>query len=117
MTGTQESRDDVSKGPAIVSVTRLELVCFLRIPHADMCDLNYFVCTLGQAVKTNQNNPHQFTTINEFIDHQAHVIPGGLAIGFPVPTDSGYDGQWESIIFSKELSLYKLGELIIFVSF
>lgn len=68
-----------------------------------MSDLNYFVCTLGQAIKTNQCNPHQFTVINEFIDHQAREIPDRLAVAFPVPTvDDGRDEHWASRVFSKD---------------
>lgn len=65
-----------------------------------MGDLNYFVCTLGQAVKINQRNPHQYSTINEFIDHQAHNIPDRLAVAFPVPKDGGLDVIWASKVFT-----------------
>lgn len=67
-----------------------------------MADLNYFICTLGQAVKVNQENPHRFATINEFIDHQAHTIPDRLAVGFPVPNDHVGDRNWGSNIFSTQ---------------
>lgn len=49
-----------------------------------MADLNYFVCTLGQALEVNVS-PHPYGTINNFLDHQAKVIPDRLAVGFPVP--------------------------------
>lgn len=49
-------------------------------------DLNYFVCTLGQAAlwKTRQSaqQPTEFSTVLELIDDQGRDIPNEPAIGF-----------------------------------
>ena len=45
-----------------------------------MADTNYFVCTLGQAARLYQDKP--YTTIPEFIDHQAAEHPDLPAVGF-----------------------------------
>ncbi|KAI4125879.1 MAG: hypothetical protein LQ338_004023 [Usnochroma carphineum] len=71
-----------------------------------MADLNYFVCTLGQAVEVNKKDPHQFKTINEFLDYQARVAPDRLAVGFPVPAIARENGQWESLILSHNAADY-----------
>ena len=64
-------------------------------------DLNYFVCTLGQAAALNARNPHQWKTINSFIDFQAQRFPDSHAVGFPVPPD-GADGdsEWGFLTYS-----------------
>ena len=51
-------------------------------------DLNYFVCTLGQAAAINVQSPHSWTTVNELIDHLAREQPDRPAVGFPVPPKS-----------------------------
>lgn len=71
-----------------------------------MADLNYFVCTLGQAVEVNKKDPHQFKTINEFLDYQARVAPDRLAVGFPVPAIARENGQWESLILCTSINPY-----------
>ncbi|KAL9601196.1 MAG: hypothetical protein Q9219_002696 [cf. Caloplaca sp. 3 TL-2023] len=74
-----------------------------------MADVNYFVCTLGQATEINQTNPHRYTTINEFVDHQADTIPDSLAVGFPMPSDRRTDETWSSSILTfKELQAHSL---------
>ncbi|KAL8779128.1 MAG: hypothetical protein Q9213_007089 [Squamulea squamosa] len=66
-----------------------------------MADTNYFVCTLGQAVKVNEESPHQFGTINEFLDYQAHVVPKSPAVGFPIPSQDD-NQEWGYEIFTRE---------------
>ncbi|MCJ1306953.1 hypothetical protein MMC25_000597 [Agyrium rufum] len=44
-------------------------------------DLNYFVCTLGQAAAFNATKPHSFKTINEFFDERRECKDP--AVGFP----------------------------------
>ncbi|KAL8728043.1 MAG: hypothetical protein Q9166_005643 [cf. Caloplaca sp. 2 TL-2023] len=66
-----------------------------------MDDINYFVCTLGQAVKINNEFPHSFGTINDFLDHQASVIPHAPAVGFPIPSKDEPNGQWKYKIFTQ----------------
>lgn len=45
---------------------------------------NHFTCTLGQAVDINDG--HQtITDINEFVDHQAKIVPLLPAVAFPCP--------------------------------
>ncbi|KAL8926702.1 MAG: hypothetical protein Q9208_002776 [Pyrenodesmia sp. 3 TL-2023] len=48
-----------------------------------MAGLNYFVCTLGQALEVNSSSPHPYGTINDLLDYQAEFIPDRLAVGFP----------------------------------
>ncbi|KAL8873605.1 MAG: hypothetical protein Q9174_000953 [Haloplaca sp. 1 TL-2023] len=50
-----------------------------------MADLNYFTCTLGQAVAVNERYPHPYETIIDFLEYQAKVVPDDLAVGFPIP--------------------------------
>lgn len=64
-------------------------------------NLNYFTCTLGQAVEVNSARPHEFETINDFLDVQASRYPDLPAVGFPRP---GADG-WVVDIFSKHAAL------------
>ena len=57
-------------------------------------ELNYFTCTLGQAKlradehasKGSDDKAMSYNNINEFIDHQASMIPGCTAVGFYEPT-------------------------------
>lgn len=66
-----------------------------------MTTLNYFTCTLGQAVEINDKAPHEFRTINEFLRHQARVIPRAPAVGFPVPSETVSDrSKWRHEVFS-----------------
>lgn len=68
-------------------------------------ELNYFVCTLGNAAKINAQNPHVFKTVNDFVDFQARVIPQVPAVGFPIPPDSKTDGpEWHQRILSMCMS-------------
>ena len=64
-------------------------------------DLNYFVCTLGQAAALNTRNPHQWRNINSFIDFKAQKSPDSHAVGFPVPP-AGTDGdsEWGFLTYS-----------------
>ena len=65
-------------------------------------DVNYFVCTLGQAAALNADQPHPFKTVNEFIDHQAREHPSHPAIGFPIPPkDKETDKKWDYGVYSK----------------
>lgn len=79
--------------------TRLLLSSVEIVAGTGMDDLNYFTCTLGQAVEVNKKNPHEYQTINEFLDHQARVVPERLAVGFPVPSSAGQDDKWDYMIF------------------
>ena len=45
-----------------------------------MNDINYFVCTLGQAARLCQKK--QYESIPEFIDHHARELPDVPAVGF-----------------------------------
>ncbi|KAI9807358.1 MAG: hypothetical protein M1833_000101 [Piccolia ochrophora] len=66
-----------------------------------MPDTNYFVCTLGEAAVFNALNPHPFSTISDFLDHQARTIPQNPAVGFAKPVE---DEQWiEQIITFQDL--------------
>ena len=65
-------------------------------------DVNYFVCTLGQAAALNADKPHPFKTVNEFIDYQAREYPSHPAIGFPIPPkDRETDKKWGYGVYSK----------------
>ncbi len=68
-------------------------------------ELNYFVCTLGQAATLNTQNPHVFKNVNDFLDHQARVIPRNPAVGFPIPPypKDDDDAPWQHKIFSMNL--------------
>ncbi len=73
-------------------------------------ELNYFVCTLGQAAITNAENPHGFQTVNNFLDLQARLIPQNPAVGFPIPSKSrDGDTQWQQRILSMFLSYTEVG--------
>lgn len=68
-------------------------------------ELNYFICTLGQAVKINAQGPHVFKTVNDLIDCQARTIPQAPAVGFPVPPDSENNGpEWQQRFLSMLVS-------------
>jgi acyl-CoA synthetase (AMP-forming)/AMP-acid ligase II len=73
-------------------------------------ELNYFVCTLGQAARINAQSPHVFKTVNDFIDFQARTIPQAPAVAFPIPPDSKNDGlEWQQRILSMLVSSRGLG--------
>ena len=67
----------------------------------DYQDLNYFVCTLGQA---NNGYSQPFKTINDFVDHQARQFPNRPAVGFPVPHPNAGE-QWDQIVYSESACL------------
>ena len=70
--------------------------------HGELLDVNYFVCTLGQAAALNEKQPHSFKTVNEFIDLQARQYPARPAVGFPVPPkNKETDNEWNSVTYSK----------------
>lgn len=70
-------------------------------PSEGSPDLNYFICTLGQAEEINAKKPHPWKTINEFIDHQNRVCPKRPAVAFPVPPESQKPNSvWKSVIYS-----------------
>ncbi|KAI4136432.1 MAG: hypothetical protein L6R39_007789, partial [Caloplaca ligustica] len=87
-------------GHVMSNILDIDILLSQLFAEAVMADLNYFVCTLGQAVEVNHKRPHSFKTINGFIDHQAHVVPDSLAVGFPVPTADRSDGEWDYQTFS-----------------
>ena len=63
-------------------------------------ELNYFVCTLGQAAELNAKNPHDFKTVNDLLALQAHDHPDEPAVGFPLPTTGRNDLQWDYEVLS-----------------
>ena len=68
----------------------------------ELLDVNYFVCTLGQAAALNAKKPHSFKTVNDFIDLQARQYPTRPAVGFPVPPkNKETDDEWSSVTYSK----------------
>ena len=72
--------------------------------HDAGAEVNYFVCTLGQAAGINQKNPHSFQTISEFLDVQAQAVPHNPAVGFP--TLSGQqkgEAEWNHQVFSASI--------------
>ena len=72
------------------------------IGKIDQDRLNYFVCTLGQASEINEKGPHEFTTINEFIDFQAEHYPDSPAVGFSILVTLSYgDIEYTSETFSS----------------
>ena len=77
-------------------------------------DLNYFVCTLGQATAINEKNPHSYNTINEFIDYQASYHPDFPAVGFPVPSQhESPDGNWDYRVYSTWIFAHRCETSII----
>ncbi|KAL8677847.1 MAG: hypothetical protein Q9186_005759 [Xanthomendoza sp. 1 TL-2023] len=64
-----------------------------------MTDLNYFTCTLGQAVEINEKSPNAFGTITNFLDHQARKIPRAPAVAFPLPSRDNSGTKWKYEIF------------------
>ena len=65
-------------------------------------DVNYFVCTLGQAAVLIADKPHPYRTVNEFIDHQAREHSSRPAIGFPTPPQNKEtDQKWDYGVYSK----------------
>lgn len=79
-----------------------------------MADLNYFVCTLGQAAEFNQ---YKGNTVNEFLDHQAQTHPLHLAVGFPIPSQE--KRHWDSVVYCRQHSriLNSSRELTCVISF
>lgn len=64
-------------------------------------ETNYFVCTLGEAAVYNAKCPHQFTTVNEFVDHQSTRIPNQPAVVFPIPSQKCQEvREWDHELFS-----------------
>ena len=61
---------------------------------------NYFVCTLGQAASINKKHPHDFVTIDEFLEKQQKSRPSDLAVGFPIPSRNETDETWEFELLS-----------------
>ncbi|KAL9131179.1 MAG: hypothetical protein Q9217_000832 [Psora testacea] len=49
---------------------------------SDHGSLNYFTCTLGEAIPLNERKPPLFHTISGLIDHQAKHNPDRPAVGF-----------------------------------
>lgn len=62
-------------------------------------DLNYFVATLGQAAKINEENPHTYRNVNQFLDEKAKLFGENVAVGWPVAKD-GKVG-WGSEVFCR----------------
>ena len=59
-------------------------------------NLNYFVCTLGQAAVWNEKHPHAFGNINDLIDERAQENSNAPAVGFASPEGkAALQGPWE----------------------
>ena len=70
---------------------------------AELVDVNYFVCTLGQAAVLNAEKPHSYTTVNDFIDLQARQNPIRPAVGFPAPPKTEEtDTKWDYAVYSNQ---------------
>lgn len=68
-----------------------------------LVDVNYFVCTLGQAAALNAEKPHSYKTVNDLIDLQARQNPICPAVGFPKPPRvKDTDTKWDYTIYSKQ---------------
>lgn len=46
-------------------------------------NLNYFICTLGEAARWNRDYPHPFETLHDLVDHQAKELRQRPALNFP----------------------------------
>ena len=68
-------------------------------------DLNYFVCTLGQAAEGGLSKNKPYNTINEFLDHLAHLHPKKPAVAFP--SFDPPDLAWGHAFLSKEIGLWQ----------
>ena len=68
-------------------------------------EVNYFVCTLGQAATLNAAAPHAFRTVNDLLDVHARRIPEYPAVGFPVPNnDAKHEcAAWQQRILSMAM--------------
>lgn len=74
--------------------------------HEATPEVNYFVCTLGQAASINHRHPHSFRTVNEFLDAQAQVIPHSPAVAFPtVPGQQKDETEWDYLVLSAFMKL------------
>lgn len=60
-------------------------------------EINYFVCTLGQARPFSPKTPHTFT-VNDFLDEQHIRVPDLPAAAFPKPQEAG---EWTAQMLSK----------------
>jgi hypothetical protein len=75
--------------------------------NEDLPDLNYFTCTLDEAAELNSRKPHQYETINEFIDFQA-LHNGTLpAVAFP---PGGAAGSTTDVFSEQNAPLFELVE-------
>ena len=63
-----------------------------------VADLNYFVCTLGQAASIKAKNHRPFMQVNDFVDRQARYFPNHPAVGFPTRYPNG---EWDFVIISE----------------
>ncbi|KAI9884090.1 MAG: putative NRPS-like protein biosynthetic cluster [Watsoniomyces obsoletus] len=64
-------------------------------------DINYFVCTLGQAAVLNAADPPPRLTLHEYLDQQAARIPDLPAVGFTLPPkNKEIDDSWTAEILS-----------------
>lgn len=64
-------------------------------------DVNYFVCTLGEAATINAVSPQPFETVNEFLKYQSQRVPNHAAVGIPIPSQLP-DGpkEWDYTVLS-----------------
>ena len=66
--------------------------------------LNYFTCTLGEAVPLKSRDPVLFSQVNELIDHLAANNPNEAAVGFCYDMQYAYEpNEWTSVTYSMLL--------------
>ncbi|KAK4496873.1 hypothetical protein PRZ48_011322 [Zasmidium cellare] len=65
-------------------------------------DLNYFICTLGQASK-HKNKPQNFTNINDFVEQQAEQNANLPAVGFYTPSKDPSQPWKTQVLTFKEV--------------
>jgi hypothetical protein len=69
-----------------------------QLPH-------FFVTTLGDAQRINNNHPHHISTINELLIRRAGTSPDAVAVGMGIPPSSGDgDEKWRTVVYSMYIS-------------
>lgn len=89
-----------SKLQQIKPFVRMVTMTDAQLP-VEVVDINYFVCTLGQAAASIAEKPRTYKTVNDFIDHQAREHPSRPAVGFPIPPkDKEPDLEWNYAVYT-----------------
>ncbi|KAL8685031.1 MAG: hypothetical protein Q9218_008011, partial [Villophora microphyllina] len=65
-----------------------------------MVDINYFTCTLGQALNGKGRQALPYTTVPEFLKYQANAAPDRPAVGFPVPVSETQNPRWNHRVYT-----------------